>query len=70
MFLGKNKKKITFFHLKIIILVAVKYRNILHRRVNIVMEIYEPRSEKTGLLDFRPGPRQTGLYSHRRWLEA
>ena len=32
--------------------------------------IYEPRSEKTGLRGFRPGPTQTGLYSHRRWLEA
>ena len=32
--------------------------------------LYEPRCEKTGLRDFRPGPTQTGLYSHRRWLEA
>ena len=32
--------------------------------------LYEPRSEKTGLWGFRPGPTQTGLYSHRRWLEA
>ena len=31
---------------------------------------YEPRSEKTGLRGFRPGPTQTGLYSHRKWLEA
>ena len=31
---------------------------------------FEPRCEKTGLLGFRPGPTQTGLYSHRRWLEA
>ena len=30
----------------------------------------EPRCEKTGLRGFRPGPTQTGLYSHRRWLEA
>ena len=30
----------------------------------------EPHREKTGLLGFRPGPTQTGLYSHRRWLEA
>ena len=29
-------------------------------------EPYEPRSEKTGLRGFRPGPTQTGLYSHRR----
>ena len=30
----------------------------------------EPRSEKTGLRDFRPGPTQTGLYNCIRWLEA
>ena len=30
----------------------------------------EPRSEKTGLGGFRPGPTQTGLYNHRRRLEA
>ena len=29
----------------------------------------EPRCEKTGLQEFRPGPTETGLYSHRRWLE-
>ena len=33
-------------------------------------DLNEPRSEKTGLWDFRPGPTQTRLYSHRRWLEA
>ena len=26
--------------------------------------IFEPRSEKTGLRGFRPGPTQTRLYSH------
>ena len=31
---------------------------------------YEPRSEKAGLRDFRPGPTQTRLYNHTRWLEA
>ena len=31
---------------------------------------FEPRRQKTGLRGFRPGPTQTGLYSHRRWLEA
>ena len=30
----------------------------------------EPRSEKTGLRIFRPGPIQTGLYSYGSWLEA
>ena len=32
--------------------------------------IYEPLCEKTGLRGFRPGPTQTRLYSHRRWLDA
>ena len=31
---------------------------------------YEPHCEKTGLRGFRPGPIQTGLYNHTRWLEA
>ena len=31
---------------------------------------YEPRSEKTVLRGFRPGPTQTRLYNHTRWLEA
>ena len=31
---------------------------------------FEPCSEKTGLRDFRPGPTQSTLYSHIRWLEA
>ena len=34
------------------------------------MTLYEPRSEKTGLRGFRPGPIQTGLYCHGRYLEA
>ena len=34
-------------------------------------DIYnEPHCEKTGLRDFRSGMTQTGLYSHRRWLEV
>ena len=33
-------------------------------------ETIELRREKTGLRDFRPGPTQTGLGSHRKWLEA
>ena len=35
-----------------------------------VLSIFEPRCEKTGLRGFRPGPTQTGLCSHRKWLEA
>ena len=30
---------------------------------------FEPMHEKTNILGFRPGPTQTGLYSHRKWLE-
>ena len=33
-------------------------------------KILEPRCEKTCLCGFRPGPTQTGLCSHKRWLEA
>ena len=32
--------------------------------------LYEPLCEKTSLRGFRPGPTQTGLYSHRRCLEV
>ena len=32
--------------------------------------IIRPRCEKTSLRGFRPGPTQTGLYNHRRCLEA
>ena len=31
---------------------------------------FEPVREKTNNLGFRPGLTQTGLYNHRRWLEA
>ena len=30
--------------------------------------IFEPRCEKTGLRCFPPGPTQTRLHNHRRWL--
>ena len=32
--------------------------------------VSEPCCEKTGLRGFRPGPTQTGLYRHRRLLDA
>ena len=38
--------------------------------VRISHVTFEPRREKTGLRDFRPGLTETGLYSHRRWLET
>ena len=31
---------------------------------NFCMILFEPRCEKTGLRGIRPGPTQTGLYSH------
>ena len=44
--------------------------SLIETAVDKCMITYEPRSEKTGLRGFRPGPTQTGLYSSRRWLEA
>ena len=41
--------------------------NRFSRKVSL---IYEPRSEKTGLRCFRPGPTQTGMYSHTRRQEV
>ena len=35
-----------------------------------VSKSYEPRYEKNGLRGFRQGPKQTGLYSLKRRLEA
>ena len=37
--------------------------------ISNVVGIYEPRCEKNGLQGFRPGQTQTGLYSHRSWLD-
>ena len=34
---------------------------------NILGPLYEPGHEKTRLSDFRPGPTQTGLCSHRNF---
>ena len=31
---------------------------------SVTYKTYEPRSEKTSLRGFRPGPTQTGLYGH------
>ena len=38
--------------------------------ISTIAALYEPHFGETGLLGFRPGPTQTGLYSYRRWLEA
>ena len=41
-----------------------------NRCKNLYKNRNEPRREKTGLRDFRPGPTQTGLYKLRSRLEA
>ena len=51
----------------------VRKTYVLHGRVFVMSKekkIYEPVHKKTNNLGFRPGQTQTGLYSHRRWLEA
>ena len=34
---------------------------------HVILTLYEPRCEKTGLRGFLQGPTQIGLYSHRIW---
>ena len=41
-----------------------------HEFWNVYIYSYEPRCEETGLRGFQPGSTQTGLYCHRKWLEA
>ena len=38
--------------------------------IDALTVLFGLRCEKTGLRGFRPGPTQTGLHSHRGWLEA
>ena len=38
----------------------------LQEKSDVILNKHEPRSEKTGLQGFRPGPTQNGLYNHRR----
>ena len=49
--LSKNKKNITFFHLKIIIFTAVKNRCILHGRVFVMFAKFQGDSHKLGQSD-------------------
>ena len=49
---------------------AIEKRHIYFNIQIYYIAVNEPRCEKTGLWGFRPGPTQTRLYSHRRWLEA
>ena len=55
------------------ILVAENKRNkfkLFRKAGHVSIFLFEPRCEKTGHRGVRPGPTQTGLYRHRRWLEA
>ena len=49
---------------------SCKHAHVINLRPPGTPLLYEPRSEKTRLRGFRPGPTQTGLYRHRRWLET
>ena len=35
-----------------------------------LITLYQSHHEKTSIRGFRPGSTQSGMYSHRRWLEA
>ena len=53
------------------IVVFLMHRLIYFKKDYIqVLLAFEPVHDKTSNLGFRPCPTQTGLYSHRRWLEA
>ena len=56
-----------------LLFVTVTLRGVSNKHCLLSLFSFEPRcekGEKTGLRGFRPGPTQTGLYSHRRWLVA
>ena len=55
------------------LLLPGNYQNLMHISPLLMVShslTFESRCEKTGLRGFRPGPTQTGLYNHTRWLEA
>ena len=59
---------IVFFNSNTVVRVTIWLMNINVDTLyvyGIVSLVFEPRSEKTGLRGFRPGPTQTELYSHR-----
>ena len=49
----------------------IEYFDVWRLGIEVVVNVInEPVHEKTNNMGFRTGPTQTGLYSHRRWLEA
>ena len=54
----------------IIIIIPIIIQNVPGKIIVTMIIINEPVHEKTNNLGFRPGPTQTWLYRHRRWLEA
>ena len=59
----------TQMSMKFVLLINVKMQKIVGI-LTFSGRLNEPHCVKTGLRGFRPGPTQTGLYSHRGWLEA
>ena len=61
-----------FLHIKVNLDLGLVLCDALDNYVTVFVTYNDvwPRSEKTGLRGFRPGPTKTGLYCHRRWLEA
>ena len=64
--------KTLFFYTNLLLLCVVSLSDsfLLQKSRYMYLFIIEPRCEKTGLRGFRPGLTQTGLYNHRRLLEA
>ena len=44
--------------------------NSTHKQIMLPFVIFEPRNDKTCVRGFRPGQKQKGLYSYRKWLET
>ena len=73
-YMGHNVRKCTFEQFmsirKIVLLECIMFLECISLYLTRLFRIFEPRREKTGLRGFRPGPTQTGMYSHRKELEA
>ena len=61
---------VIFYFLFLNAMASLLFFHAVLKMMNDYLHKYEPRCEKTGLQGFRPGPTQTGLYSHRRLLET
>ena len=57
-------------HVTLVTHVTQGYKIAVCENSSSFLPYMEPVHEKTNNFGFRRGPTQTGLYSHRRWLEA